>query len=87
MTFEQIFENTGWYITESFADGVVIFIEPGPIGNEMKLMQFDSADSIFPVEFEIRMYSGMFKKDYVKVYNRNQLFGKKKVELLKSSKG
>jgi len=83
MKFEEIFNNVGWYVADSFTEGTVIFIEPGPHGNELRFMAFENVNSLSPVEFKINLYQQMFTKNYVKVLNRQSLFGEKRLDLFK----
>jgi len=81
MKFEEIFDKAGWYVAKSFDEGVVIFIEHGVHDTEMKVMCFDNPQAIAPLELKIPVYRGLFKKDFIKVFNRGSLFGDKRKQL------
>lgn len=83
MKFEQIFSQPGWYTAESFADGVFIEITNSPFGNEMEFKCINDANDLFPEQLDIKVYRGIFDKKFVKVLNRNQLFGNQRQNLFK----
>ena len=83
MKFEDIFKQYGWYTTESFADGVYIEITNAPHGSEIEFKYIKNPDDIIPETLNIKIYRGLFDKKFVKVLNRNQLFGETRANLFK----
>lgn len=83
MKFEQIFSQPGWYVAESFTDGVFIEITKTSFDNELKFKCINDANDLFPKQFDTKIYRGLFDKKFVKVLNRNQLFGETRTNLFK----
>lgn len=73
MTFEEIFKQDGLYKADSFAPGVAFKIE----GGTLKLVTYLSPNDILPSVDSPCIYSGLFSKDYTKVYNIKSLFDNK----------
>lgn len=73
MTFEEIFQEKGLYKAESFAYGTALKIDQGHSGLVLTLVTYTEGKT-FPEENPMQVYDGLFKKDYKRVYNTNQLF-------------
>lgn len=84
MKFKEIFNRTGWYMAESFDEGTYISVDyAGSFGNEITFMSFASETSVAPMEIHgMKTYQGLFKKDYVQVFNRGSMFGEKRKAIL-----
>lgn len=79
MTFEKIFNQEGLYVADGFADGIAIRIKQNPFtsSKEMDFVQYSNPDDIFGETLNIKIYDGLFEKDYQQIFNRNELFKKK----------
>lgn len=75
MKFEEIFNEPGLYIADSFAEGCAFQIDKD---NAMCMVTYRSKDDLFPSRELFMVYKGLFAKDYKRVNNMSQLFEKKK---------
>lgn len=80
MKFEEIFNKTGLYKADSFAEGVCFEIKQNAITNylELYLKKYKNKNDIMPTSEVIPVYSALFKKDYFEVFSRQSLFAEKK---------
>jgi hypothetical protein len=76
MKFEQIFEQEGLYQAESFANGYAFRIHKNEFTNVLELdsAHYENVDNLLPLYGNVVVYAGLFKKEYKKINNRNQLF-------------
>ncbi len=70
MTFEEIFKEDGLYVASSFTRGTVFEIELGAL----YVKTYRNENDINPDKYPQLVYSGLFKKEYSKVLNRQSLF-------------
>lgn len=78
MTFEKIFNQEGLYVADGFADGIAIRIKKNSLtfSKEMDFVQYSNPDDLFPEILNIKVYDGLFGKEYRQIFNRNKLFKK-----------
>jgi len=78
MKFEEIFEEEGLYVANTFRKGVCFEIIKNLITDnlELYLKTFKDKDDLMPHSENFTVYEGLFKKDYRKVYTRQSLFEK-----------
>ncbi len=71
MTFAQIFENEGLYHSDSFAKGYAFRISKNAVTNSLELdfVYYENKNKIFPIVQELKIYDGLFNKDYRKVFD------------------
>ena len=74
MKFEEIFNQEGLYVADSFAEGVALKI----IGDTLYSCIYESADDVLPDVRTQPVYKGLFDKEYTKVLTRQSLFNKNK---------
>lgn len=76
MTFEKIFNQEGLYVADGFADGIAIRIKKNSLtfSKEMDFVQYSNPDDLFPEILNIKVYDGLFGKEYRQIFNRNELF-------------
>ena len=70
------FQEEVLYRADSFSTGFCLEIKRNTFTNELELFgkQFKNKDDMFPKSENMCVYSGLFKKDYEKVYTRQSLF-------------
>lgn len=73
MTLEEIFDESGLYRADSFADGICFEVTED--GN-LYWCEYENKETIFPTKRDALVYRDLFKKDYQKVFNKGQLFRK-----------
>lgn len=73
LTLEEAVSEPGWYVAESFVDGVCM--EIGKFG-ETHLLCFANKEDFAPIRETMSFYPGLLKKKFKKVFNRYQLFRK-----------
>lgn len=71
MNFEEIFDEPGWYVADSFAEGVCF--EVTKEGN-LQLLAYENKDSITPHRDNAVVYKELFSKEYTRVFTRQALF-------------
>lgn len=77
MKFEEIFKEEGLYKADSFRKGTAFKIKKNSITDSMELymVSYEKATDITPQHEEpMLVYGGLFEKEYVKLFNRNELF-------------
>lgn len=72
MKFEEIFNQEGLYVANSFGEGVALKI----IGDTLYSCIYENKDDLFPRESIQSVYKGLFDKEYTKVLTRQSLFKK-----------
>lgn len=72
LSFIEIFNQDGWYKSESFTDGTHIVIEHG----EMSMKYFSSETETFSNDMDLFVTKNLVNKKYKKVLNKGQLFSK-----------
>ena len=72
MKFEEIFDNDGDYKTDSFSEGTCFRITKG----ELRVVSYADRDEIMPSTIPLHIYGTLFKKNYHRVYTRQELFNK-----------
>ncbi len=72
MTFEEIFDQEGLYVADSFGEGVALKV----IGDTLYSAIYENEDDLFPKENIQSMYKGLLTKNYTKVITRQSLFKK-----------
>ncbi len=70
MKFEEIFNQDGLYVADSFAKGVCFRIVDGTLN----LVTYKDKSDISPSIDTIAVYKGLFEKTYRKVFTRQELF-------------
>lgn len=76
MNFEEIFEEEGLYVADSFKAGTAFQIKKNSFTGEkeLKLVQYSTPDQLFSNTEDITVYAGLFKKEYKKAFTRQNLF-------------
>ena len=74
MKFEEIFNEEGLYVADSFSEGVALKIE----GDTLYSCIYKDEDDLFPRVNIQSMYKGLLNKEYTKVFTRQSLFNKNK---------
>lgn len=74
MKFEEIFNQEGLYVADSFDEGVALKI----IGDTVYSCVYKSTDDVLPDIRTQPVYKGLFDKEYKKVFTRQSLFNKNK---------
>lgn len=76
MTFQEIFNEPGFYRADSFAKGYAFLIKANQIDGQLELkgICYNSVDKLSFSEHPVTIYKGLFDKDYKLVYNKNELF-------------
>lgn len=76
MKFEEIFNEEGLYKSESFVKGFCFQIKKNSITNSLELysLTYRNLNDILPYKDQVVVYSGLFKKEYTKVFTRESLF-------------
>lgn len=64
MSFEEIFNHDGLYVSESFAKGSALRVYNGTL----YLVSWANENSFFDNEQVMPVYKGLFEKDYKKVF-------------------
>ncbi len=72
MTFEEIFDQEGLYVADSFGEGVALKV----IGDTLYSIIYEDKNDTFGRESIQSMYRGLLKKQYTKVLTRQSLFKK-----------
>lgn len=70
MTFQEIFNEDGRYVTDGFKEGFCFIIESGFLYG----LQYKNKNDIQPEFSTHPVYKSLFKKEYKKVYTRQSLF-------------
>lgn len=71
MTFQEIFNQKGLYRADGFAKGYCYEVDDS---GHLSALQYKDKDDLFPNVEDLFIYGGLFKKNFTKVLNRNQLF-------------
>jgi hypothetical protein len=70
LTFEEIFDQDGLYVSDSFSEGVAFKI----LFETLSMVTYKSKDDLLPFEEHIPVYLGLFKKKYKEVLTTKTLF-------------
>lgn len=70
MTFQEIFDEDGLYVSDSFREGAAFKINSG----SLTLLSYKDKNDVLPYESNFPVYKGLFSKDFKKVYTRQSLF-------------
>ena len=73
LTFEQIFNETGMYVADSFQEGFCFFVDEY---GTLKYKLYEDKDEIIPKYGNVVTYKGLFSKTYKKAFTRQSLFKK-----------
>ncbi len=72
MTFEEIFDEEGLYVADSFGEGVALKV----IGDTLYSVIYEDKSDIIGKTTIQSMYRALLKKEYTKVFTRQSLFKK-----------
>ena len=70
MKFEEIFDEDGLYVADSFVTGYCLQVDKGILRG----VQYADKDDLLPEKHNALCYKGLFEKEYKKVYTRQSLF-------------
>jgi hypothetical protein len=70
MTFQEIFEENGLYISDSFYPGYCFEVKDGVLYS----LQYEYKDDLHPYRENQLMHKSLLTKSYIRVLNINQLF-------------
>jgi hypothetical protein len=73
MTFQEIFNESGLYTSDSFAEGVCYQVENG----NLYFVQYRDKNDLFPLKENALVYKQVFDKRYRHVFTIQSLFKKK----------
>lgn len=79
LSFPEIFENEGLYMSSDFRDGVAFRIYKAQFTgvNTLEGIYYSSPNDIMYKKFECKIDKSVVNKTFIRVFNRNQLFHKK----------
>lgn len=79
MKFQEIFQEEGLYVADSFRDGTAFKISKNSIDNrlELSIVTYSNRNQLFPNETNQVVYDGLFNKEYRKVFTIKSLFSEK----------
>jgi len=79
MDFKDILKEDGLYVAKSFTEGTAFLVNYGMLYQ----IHYDNSDDINPSKSLPTVTLPVVNKDYVKVFNRQTLFGDKRKNLFK----
>lgn len=79
MDFKDILKEDGLYAASSFTEGTAFLVQNGMLHQ----VHYDNSDDINPSKNLPTITLSVVNKDYVKVFNRQSLFGDKRKNLYK----
>ena len=79
MDFKDILKEDGLYVAKSFTEGTAFLVNYGMLYQ----IHYDNSDDINPSKSLPTVTLPVVNKDYVKVFNRQALFGDKRKNLFK----
>ena len=73
MKLEEIFNEPGMYVADSFAPGTCFEVQKDGV---CFIKSYKDSEDVNPSMDNLLLYKGLFQKDYKKVFTRQSLFKK-----------
>jgi|WetSurMetagenome_2_1015567.scaffolds.fasta_scaffold153602_3 hypothetical protein len=71
LSFEDIVEEPGQYVSEDFSRGVVLLVDHN---KGISLLTYEDENDMLPMNIKFPFYAGLLKKKYRRILNRKELF-------------